>query len=333
MGPFLLRLAFVCAAVLGARDAAAQTPSAANIRLEAKISLGDVTGRIDHMAADVPRRRLFVAELGNNTVGVVDLDQRKVVQVIRGLHEPQGVAYLPRRQSLLVTNAGDGSVRVFTADDNQSYRQSGRIDLGEDADNIRLDKDGGRAFIGYGSGALGVIDTGTLATLESIRLKEHPESFQLSAGGRVFINVPKAGEIAVVDGAVGKQIASWPVTDRNNFPMALDEEGQRVLVAFRNPPVLSALSMRNGEPVARRPTCADADDLFVDPKRSRVYVSCGEGMVDILDLDGAELRRIATIPTAPGARTSLFVPELDRLFVAAPARSGAAAAILVFTLD
>src|SRR5258708_5023368 len=87
------------------------------------------------MAIDPIRQRLFVAELGNNTVGVVDLKERKVVHVISGLKEPQGVAYVPSSDTIYVANAGDGSVRLFRAD---NYEPAGRIDLGEDADKIRV---------------------------------------------------------------------------------------------------------------------------------------------------------------------------------------------------
>jgi hypothetical protein len=73
--------------------------------------------------------------------------------------------------------------------------------------------------------------------------------------------------------------------------------------------------------------CRDADDVFVDHKRQRVYVICGEGVVDVLDGNGLPIQRI---PTAAGARTGLFVPELDRLFVAVPARTGKDAEIRVF---
>ena len=80
---------------------------------KARIPLGDVKGRIDHLAIDLSRRRLFVAELGNDTVGIVDLNERKVQHVITGLKEPQGVGYVPSSDTLFVTNAGDGSVLLF----------------------------------------------------------------------------------------------------------------------------------------------------------------------------------------------------------------------------
>ena len=70
--------------------------------------------------------------------------------------------------------------------------------------------------------------------------------------------------------------------------------------------------------------------MFVDRKPRRVYVSCGEGVVDVLESGEAGYRRLARVSTAPGARTSLFVPELDRLFVAVRATSHEPAAIWVF---
>src|SRR5215468_3116515 len=184
-----------------------QTPSPPLLQLETKIPLGDVKGRIDHMAIDLPRRRFFVAELGNDTVGVVDLNEQKVQHVITGLKEPQGVGYVPSSDTLFVANAGDGSVPLFRGAD---YAAAGRIDLGDDADNVRVDIKSNQVFIGYGSGALAVIDIATNAKITDIPLKAHPESFQLAqSAGRIFANVPKAREIAVIDRTASKQTASW----------------------------------------------------------------------------------------------------------------------------
>jgi len=106
------------------------------LQLESKIPLGSVAGRIDHMAFDPTNHRLFVAELGNNTVGVVDLDAQKVVHRISGLKEPQGVAYVSKNDTLYVANGGNGSVQFFSGED---YSMAGQINLDADADNIRVD--------------------------------------------------------------------------------------------------------------------------------------------------------------------------------------------------
>ena len=305
----------------------AQTASPPLI-LETKIPLGDVSGRIDHLGIDVKRQRLLIAELGNNSLGVVDLAAGKVLQRIGGLSEPQGVAYVPSSDSVFVANAGDGSVRVLRGKD---LTPIGNIDLGDDADNVRVDAAHNRVLVGYGKGALAVIDPVSMSKTADIRLRAHPEGFQIDATGtQVFVNEPNAREISVADLATGST-ESWPAQNAgSNFPMAIDGEAHRLFVVFRKPPTLMALSSQDGHVVAKIETCGDADDVFVDQKRRRVYVSCGEGAVDVLERDEAGYRRVVRVPTIPGARTSLFVPELDRLFVAVRAGSSEPAAIWVF---
>jgi DNA-binding beta-propeller fold protein YncE len=305
----------------------AQT-SGSPLVLEGKIPLGEVSGRIDHLGVDLKRQRLFVAELGNDSLGVVDLAAGKMLRTIAGLSEPQGVAYVPSADSVYVANAGDGSVRILGGGE---LTPIGRIELGDDADNARVDEQRNRVLVGYGKGALAVIDPATRTKIADIRLKAHPEGFQIDeTGALVFVNVPDAREIEVVDLGSGAHRSLPTQNLKSNFPMAIGGDAHRVLVVFRSPSTLIALSNPDERVVAKVETCGDADDVFVDAKRHRVYVSCGEGVVDVLDETETGYRQLVRVPTAPGARTSLFVPELDRLFVAVPARSGEPAAIWVF---
>jgi DNA-binding beta-propeller fold protein YncE len=303
---------------------AAQGPLA----LEAKIPLGEVKGRIDHLAVDLGRRRLFVAELGNDSVGVIDLDRREVIHVIADLRGPQGIAHEASTDTIYVANGGDGTVRIFKAAD---FASLGRMDLGDDADNIRVDATTKQLFIGYASGALAVIDPANRKKIADIALKAHPESFQLdNSTPRIFVNVPDKQTISVIDRNVRREIAVWPTGNGTHFAMALDRESKRLLVSFRNPPKLGVFEMGNGSHVASVETCGDIDDMFVDAKRRRVYVSCGEGFVDVLDSTRSAYERLARISTVPGARTSLFVPDFDRFFVAARATAEQPAAVWVF---
>ena len=322
------RSMLLAVSLLAPAAALAQTPPAAPLVLETKIPLGDVSGRIDHLGVDVKRRRLYVAELGNNSLGVVDLAADKVLRTIPGFREPQGVAYVPFADSVYVANAGDGSVQVL---DGENLSPVGRIDLGDDADNVRIDVQRRRVLVGYGKGAIAVIEPATRTKAGDLRLNAHPEGFQIDEGGsKVFVNVPDAREIAVVDLAAFGSLTLPAEGARSNFPMAIDRDLHRVLVVFRNPPTLMALSSQDGRVVAKTATCGDADDVFVDAGRRRVYVSCGEGVVDVFAAETAGYRRLARVPTVSGARTSLFVPERDRLYVAVRARWNAPAAIWVF---
>jgi len=316
-------------ALLAAQDQATTQGETPALKLEAKIPIGNVSGRIDHMAIDLARQRLFVAELGNNTVGVVDLKSHKPIRRLDGLKEPQGVAYLPSTDTLYIANGGDGSVRQFRGPD---YAAAEQIDLGDDADNIRLDTTANRIVVGYGSGGLAVIDTASSRKIADIPLSVHPEGFQLDPpSNRIFVNLPRAQAVAVVDTQSGKQTASWPTKiPGGNFPMALERDARHVLVAFRNPAKLGAFSMDDGSLVASPDICGDADDLFVDAKRRRVYISCGDGFLDVLDSAQGTYRRLGRIATVSGARTSLFVPDMDRLMLAVRASGNEPAAIWVF---
>jgi DNA-binding beta-propeller fold protein YncE len=317
----------VFSAVAG--NAVARAENAGPLQLETKIPLGDVAGRIDHLAIDLARRRLFVAELENYTLGIVDLKDRKLVRTLTGLKGPQGVGYVPSTDTLYVANGGDGTVRLFRGSD---YAAAGQIDLGEDADNVRVDSAADRVFVAHSGGMLAVIDPEHHRVITNIALKSNIESFQLDHGtNKVFVNLPKAGAIAVVDRVAGKQTATWPITvASDNYPMALDPDAQRVMVGFRDPAKLGIFSMRNGALVTTADACKDADDMFVDQKRQRLYMTCGEGFLDVFDTGGDAYQRLAQIGTAVGARTSLFVPEIDQFFLAVRAAPGEPAAVWVF---
>jgi hypothetical protein len=302
---------------------AARGEESPSLRLEAKIPLGQVSGRIDHMAVDLPRERLFVAELGNGTVGVIDLRAKRGLQRLKGFREPQGVGYVGTTDTLYVASGGDRSLRVFQG---TSLEEGPAIKLGDDADNVRIQPDEKRVFVGYGRGALAIVDVESNRKLADIELPAHPESFRLESGGEhIFVNLPDDRSVVVVDRNSRATVARWPTPGAGgNFPMALDEGRQRVLVVFRQPAKLAALSMADGTETAAAETCGDSDDVFLDEKRNRIYVSCGEGFVDVFEVADAGFRRTDHIATVPGARTSLFVPELDRLFLAVRASRGRA---------
>ncbi|MFL6713745.1 MAG: YncE family protein [Sulfurifustis sp.] len=299
------------------------------LQLEDKIVLGRIAGRIDHLAVDLDRRRLFVAELGNDSVAVIDLKTRKLLRRLPGFKHPQGIGYDRASDLLFVASGGDGAVHLLRGED---FAALGRIDLGDDADNVRVDAGANRVYVGYGSGAIAIIDPRARVKIGNITLPAHPESFQLdSSSRRIYANVPDAKQVAVLDRESGVQIAAWQLPNaRANFPLAIDGASRRVLVIARHPPKLIVFDSVDGSITAEVSVCGDADDVFVDAKRRQIYVSCGEGFVDVFEQHDSTYRRIGHMASVAGARTSLFVPELDRLFVAVRSTAAEPAALWVF---
>ena len=296
----------------------------------ATIEMPGVKGRIDHLSVDLKRHRLFVAALGNNTVEVLDVEHHRHERSLQGFEEPQGVLYLPEPDRLYVANGNGERLDIL---DGNSLAPVKRIAKLADADNVRYDHAAGKVVVGYGKGALQVLDPGSGEASGEIRLPAHPESFQLERNGsRIFVNVPDARQVTVVDRAKRAVTAAWEVPGaRSNFPMALDEAGRRLFVGARSPALLLVYDTDSGKVVAKASIGGDTDDLFYDGKRKRVYVICGEGRVDVLRQDDADhYSLIETVKTAARARTGLFVPEEGRLYVAAPALDNAPARILVY---
>lgn len=303
-----------------------------SLKLTKTIALPGVSGRFDHFALDVKGHRLFVAALGNDTLEIVDVAGATRLHTITGLHKPQGVAYLAESNQIVVGNGSDGTCQLF---DGTTWQLSRGLDGMDDADNVRYDAQTKLIYQGWGDGALAIIDS-SFKRIADIKLEGHPESFQLEAqGGRIFVNVPDARQVAVVDRQKRTVIARWPMKKyQSNFPMALDETHHRLFLGCRRPARLAVLDTGDGHEIAALALSGDTDDLYYDADHKRIYASCGEGFLDVITQHNADAyETVAKIPTAAGARTSFYSPERNELYLAVPARFGRTAEIRIYAVQ
>jgi YVTN family beta-propeller protein len=302
----------------------------AAFKLTKTIALSGVKGRFDHFALDGKGHRLFVAALGNNTLEVIDTAEGKRLKTISGLHKPTGVLYLAELSQIAVANGDDGTLKVF---DGVSYTLVKTLGSLDDADNLRYDAKTKAIYVGYGNGALAVIDSATMKQTGTIKLTAHPEAFQLETqGSQIFVNLPDARQIAVIDRDKQTVTATLPMEKfHGNFPMALDEVSHRLFIGCRQPARMVVFDTSTGRSVTDLALSGDTDDLFYDPKVKRLYVSCGEGFIDVIEQRSADhYRRRERIPTRSGARTCFFFPSTGELYLAVPQRGNESAELRVF---
>jgi DNA-binding beta-propeller fold protein YncE len=298
--------------------------------------LPNVADRFDHMSFDEQRQHVFIAARGNNSVYVADLITESVDHVIRGLNEPQGVYYDSQYDRLYVSNGGDGTVDVFNGGNYSLITTLRFSQNAADADNIRYDSSSGLLYIGYGDenqSGLGIINSSSDLVVGSIPLNGHPESFQIEENGtRIFVNVPTANSIEVVDKVNRTLLATWPLSNATeNFPMALDEKDHRLFVGFWSPPVLIVYDTDNGKLITSVSMPQDADDLFYDQASQFIFASCGQGSLFVIkQLNADSYQPFITLQTGPLGRTSLFYPDGEKLFVAVPQHGVFSAQLLTF---
>ena len=296
-----------------------------------------VQGRFDHFGFD-GRNQLFVAALGNNSVEVIDISARLRAHSIPGIPNPQGVAFAPDAKKLFVASS-QGKLRIF---DGTSYELIKEIDFHGDVDNLRYDPATHRVYVGFGedeTGAMGMVDAISNERLkEEYKLGAHPESFQLeSVGPNIYVNLPDLKQVAVIDRQTGA-ITRWPMKLEHNFPMALDEADHRLFVATHEPPRLAVFDTASGRSIAELPCVQDADDVYYDSARKRIYVPGGEGYISVFQqMDEDHYQLLAKIPSTLGARTAGYFGKgrkgFDRFFLGVPARADHGAEIWIYTVQ
>jgi len=309
------------------------------LHLVQTIAMPNVKGRIDHMDVDLRTSRLFVAGLDNGSVEVLDLKAGKWLQTIPGFKKPQGILYLHSLNKLFVASGDDGMLRVFRGDTLQPLAD---IHLRPGPNRLIFNPHTREVYVGYGGkdagevyGEVGVIDSTKYQVITNIKVAAHPAELLLQQSGqRLYVLVPAATQIQVVDTKARHVTSTWPTSSGRPGDGALDDLTHRIFVGTRKPAQLLVLDSDSGKEVVALPTIDGMDGIYFNSKQKRIYVS-GSSASDssvwvYQQQDPGKYTLMAKVPTREGAATALWVPELNRYYIAAPASGGTDAAVLVF---
>lgn len=293
------------------------------------VPMPDVQGGFNHMSVDAAHHRLFAAAPTNRTLEVVDLVAYKPIKSLSG-EKPAAALYTPEFNQLYVTRGQ--SVVIY---DVSTLAPTATIDLHSNLDELRYDPKLGELYVGCmseGSTGIAVISIPQGKLVATIPLPSKPQGFVVElSGNRIFANTPTRQQVAVIDRRRRAVLPPFPLHDeQGNTPIALDEVHHRLFVGVRHPAQLTVLDTETGREVAAISINSDMDDLFYDWRSSRIYVSCGEGFVDVIQQVNAEQYKLTDrIATVVGARTSTFSDALHAMFIGVPQRAGEPAKILV----
>lgn len=326
--------------LLAALVTLAHSQEKAPLRLVGTIPMPNVKGRLDHMDVDVKGQRLFVAGLENGSLEVVDLSAGKRLRSLPGFQKPQGIAYVGELNKIFVASGDDGMVRVFQGD---SLELLGSLKLELGPNRVAYDPHSKLLYVGYGGkdagkdyGEVGIIDARTDKHVGDIQAAAHPSEILLDRSGRtVFVAVSVANQIQVVDAKKRQVVSTFPVSSQRPGDGAFDESTHRLFLGTRTPPTMTVMDSASGKEIASLPTVEGMDGVYFDAAHKRVYVSGGRGfdvgfVFAYQQMDADHYEFVGKVPTRPGAGTSFWAAELNRLYIAAPAHENEEAAILVF---
>src|SRR5262245_20070891 len=284
-----------------------------------KIQLsGRAEKKLDHLALNAKRDRLFVANMANRTLDIIDLKEGKLLKSVPDQKGIQGVTFAPELDRIFVGLGVDGYCNAF---DGETYALIKSLPFPTDADNVRYDPRTGMVYDAHLEKSLGIVDAKTLAVKADLKLPGFPESLTLEKKRpRMYMNTPSPAGVMVFDTEKREVITTYPLKlASGNYPLALDEPNRRLFIGCRKEPMVVVMDSETGKEVTSVAVPNDIDDLFYDAKRKRLYAACGEGFLAVIrQIDADRYELLEKLPTSPLARTCLFDAEGSRLFLAVP---------------
>jgi DNA-binding beta-propeller fold protein YncE len=312
---------FAAGVLLIAGGAPLMAAEPVSLKLVQTIPLKGAPGRLDHVAIDSTHGRLFVANLSNNSLDIVDLKAGKLLKQIPDQKKIQGIAYAPDLDRIYVGNGIGGECNVF---DGKDYKLLKSIPL-PGADNVRYLASRQLVYVGHAEKALSAIDARTFEVKAQMKLPGRPEGFQLDPKRpRLYMNTVDPTFLVVVATDKNEVLERYPVklADRA-YPQALDDANHRLFLGCRNKPSIVVMDTDTGKALTSVPIPEDIDDLFYDAKNKRLYASCGAGTLAVVQQrDADHYESLEVIPTVKLARTCFFDAMGERLYLLVPRQEG-----------
>jgi DNA-binding beta-propeller fold protein YncE len=333
-------LGVAVATLLSAAPSFADSATAnAPLRLIRTVALPAINGDFDHFGVDLKGNRLFLAAEEHHTIELFDLQSGTPIRSIAGFDTPHSMVLLPDHNQIYVIDGGDGgAARIL---DTTTYKIGNSIKLTEDADAMSYDAAKHLLYVTNGGkeahndfSLVTVIDTEKGERVSDFRLPSaNLEALTLEKNGPLmYVNARDKNQIAVFDRAAGKVKTMWQLQlIQHNTPLILDEADHRLLVAGRKPGRFGVVDSDSGKELLALPAGDDVDDMAYDPATRRIYLACGEGLIDVFhQTDADHYEELGRVKTLPGTKTGVLVPQLQRYYAVSARKGKVPATLFIF---
>ena len=303
------------------------------LQLQKKVLIPNVNGRISQITFDSRRQLLYIVAPENNSIEIVNLKNYSIKKQITSILEPKGISYIKETDILIITSGIDGKYFVLNASDLTILHS---FSIGPKPSGIKYDSISKRIYIGFGYGSISEIEPNTFENLIEYKLEGSPEEFQFHENGnKFFVNIPSMLHFEVIDKTKKKVVSKIKINGAtNNFPMAIDTKTRRLFIGCQSPAKVVIFDTETYRQLTSFDCDGDPNNIFYDPVKLRIYLSCGAGFINIFEqITGDEFKLIEKRPTRNGARTSLYIPELDLFVVAIPSSLNRPAEIVIFSIN
>jgi DNA-binding beta-propeller fold protein YncE len=329
MGSMTGRLGLVVLAALAALVAAVAPANAeAPYRLLTVIPVGG-GGVPGDLLADTESRRLYVAR--SSGVAVVDLDTSRVVGEIAGAPGVRRFALAPDLGLGFTSNAREASASIVEL---STLKAFSKADVGDDPDAIVYVRGIREVYVFNRRGRSATVfeaRSGRVVTV--LPLPGRPSSAIADAeGGRVYVEIEDRNEIAAIDVARRRVVASWPTAPcESPTGIAADFEHHHFYVGCENG-LVAMMDALSGKVLSTAATGGSVGACSFDPVTGLAFASSGAGSVTLVrEAARDSLAVVQKLETGSSSGAMTLDRRTHRIFLAAgDAETATSLRVLVF---
>ena len=277
----------------------AQTQKPSGYKVSQRVTLGG-EGGWDFLTFDGQAHRLYVTR--GSRVMVIDIVSGKQIGEIPSTNGVHGVALAHKAGRGVTSNGKENSATIF---DLKTLAPIATVKTGLKPDAILFDRFSSLVLtFNTGSNNITLLDPEKAVAMDSIALPGRPESGVSDGKGKVFVNLEDKNQIAVVDVAARKVLASWALESCDGpTGLSMDIANRRLFSGCANG-MLVVMDADSGRIVQKLAIGTKVDVTAYDKKAGLVFTSNGEGNISVIQQEGPDkYSSFANVPTQKGAKT------------------------------